>query len=149
MPEFLQFLGDWTYYVLLVDLPKYMNDVLHVSVKENGFYSAIPWAMFVPFSLLSSYWCDWLISSGRLGVTQTRKLFVIICEFNFTKAPRNITNQLFEFLLLFAQLLWSMVVLLLLPRMLVVMHWLLASFLRYPLVQRDYRHRHSTLMPSI
>lgn len=79
--ELMQFLGDWTYYVLLVDLPKYMNDVLHVSVKENGFYSSIPWSMFVPVSLLSSYLCDWLISSGRFDITRTRKLFVIVCEY--------------------------------------------------------------------
>lgn len=75
------FLADWTYYVLETDLPKYMNDVLHVSVEENGVYSSIPSAAFVPVALLSSYWCDWLISSGRLNITQTRKLFVILCKF--------------------------------------------------------------------
>lgn len=78
------FLADWTYYVVETDLPKYMNDVLHVSVEENGIYSSIPWAVFVPVALLSSYWCDWLISSGRLNITQTRKLFVFICEFFFS-----------------------------------------------------------------
>jgi len=64
--------------VLLVDLPKYMNDVLHVTAKENGFYTSLPWSMYVVVSLVTSYWSDWLISSKRLSITHTRKLFVVV-----------------------------------------------------------------------
>lgn len=66
--------------MLLVDLPKYMNDVLHVTAKENGFYTSLPWSMYVIVSLLTSYWSDWLISSRRLSITHTRKLFVVVCK---------------------------------------------------------------------
>lgn len=71
-------LGDWTYFVLMIDLPKYMNDVLHVSVKENGVYSSVPWAMRILVSFTSGYWADWLIRSKRLTITNTRKLFVFL-----------------------------------------------------------------------
>lgn len=77
--------GDWAYYSILVDLPKYMNDVLHVSIKNNGILTSLPWAMFMTVSVTAGYFSDKLIASGRLSITNTRKLLVTICEFKFLR----------------------------------------------------------------
>lgn len=73
--------GDWAYYSILIDLPKYMNDVLHVSIKDNGMLTSLPWAMFMLVSVSSGFLSDRLIASGRLSITNTRKLLVTICEY--------------------------------------------------------------------
>lgn len=73
-------LGDWAYYIVLIDLPKYMHDVLHVSIKDNGMYTSLPWAMFIVIALSSGLLSDKLISSKRLSISNTRKLMVAICE---------------------------------------------------------------------
>lgn len=73
--------GCWAYFVVMIDLPKYMNDVLHVSVQENGVYSSLPWVIYVLVSFVSGYVSDWLIATGRLSITNTRKLLAIICKF--------------------------------------------------------------------
>lgn len=75
-----QTIGDWAYYSVLIDLPKYMNDVLHVSVKDNGILTALPWAMFMFLSISSGFISDRLTSTGRLSMTNARKLLVTICE---------------------------------------------------------------------
>lgn len=71
-------LGDWVYFVVMIDLPKYMNDVLHVSIKDNGIYSSLPWLFRIVVSFTVGYWSDWLISTGRLSITNTRKLYVFL-----------------------------------------------------------------------
>lgn len=55
-----------------------MNDVLHVSIKENGVFSSVPWATRLMMIVLSGYCADKLIKSGRLTVTQTRKLYITV-----------------------------------------------------------------------
>lgn len=72
--------GDWAYYVVLIDLPKYMHDVLHVSVKDNGILTAFPWAIYIAVSLASGYISDSLVSSGKLGVTNARKFLVTLAS---------------------------------------------------------------------
>lgn len=74
----MQCLNDWAYFIVMIALPKYMNDVLHVSVRQNGVYSSVPWAMRLMVTFTSGYWADWVIKSGRLSVTHTRKLFIIV-----------------------------------------------------------------------
>lgn len=76
-----QVVGDWAYYTILVDLPKYMNDVLHVSIRDNGVLTSLPWAMFMLVSVSAGFGSDRLIASGCLTVTNTRKLLVTICEY--------------------------------------------------------------------
>lgn len=63
----------------MIDLPKFMADVLHVGIQENGIYSSLPWLVYVLVSFVSGYVSDWLITTNRLGITNTRKLMVIIC----------------------------------------------------------------------
>lgn len=73
-----QVVGDWAYYVILINLPRYMNDVLHVSIEDNGFYSSIPWAMYILVIVSSGTVSDKLISKGRLTITRSRKIFTAI-----------------------------------------------------------------------
>lgn len=77
---FLQCLGDWAYFVAMIDLPKYLNDVLHLDAQSNGIYSSLPYLAYVMVSLISGYVSDRLIASGRLSVTHARKLNVILCK---------------------------------------------------------------------
>ncbi|CAD6999510.1 unnamed protein product [Ceratitis capitata] len=42
---------DWGFYIMVTDLPKYMSDVMQFSIKANGLYSSLPYAMMWIFSL--------------------------------------------------------------------------------------------------
>lgn len=64
----------------MIDLPKYMNDVLHVSIQENGIYTSVPWAMRIIVSFAGGYVSDWLIATERISISNARKMFVIICK---------------------------------------------------------------------
>lgn len=75
-----QCLGDWAYFVAMIDLPKYMNDVIHMDAQSNGIYSSLPYIAYVALSLYASFLSDQLIASGRISITNARKLFVILCE---------------------------------------------------------------------
>lgn len=77
----MQCMNDWVYFIVMIALPKYMNDVLHVSIRQNGFYSSVPWAARLLMAVTSGYVADWLIKSGRLTVTQTRKMYIILGKF--------------------------------------------------------------------
>lgn len=60
---------------MVTDLPKYMSDVLRFSIKENGLYSSLPYAVMWIVSITSGILGDWLIKKGHLGITASRKLF--------------------------------------------------------------------------
>lgn len=62
--------------IIFVYHPIYLNDVLHVNVEENGLYTALPWGLYILTSLTCGSISDKLISSGRLSITNTRKVFV-------------------------------------------------------------------------
>lgn len=69
---------DWGAFTLISDLPKYMSDVLHFSVTENGFLSSIPFFGQWITSIAASVLADRLISNGTMGVTKIRKIYAII-----------------------------------------------------------------------
>ena len=73
--------------VLSIDLPKYMNDVLHFSVKDNGLYSSLPYVLNSTSGLVAGRLSDWLITSKKLSTTNTRKLMVVICKFRLELQP--------------------------------------------------------------
>lgn len=66
---------DWGFYALVTDLPKYMNDVLLLPVKENGLYSALPYLVMWIVSVTMGFLSDWLIVRDYLSITNARKLF--------------------------------------------------------------------------
>lgn len=72
---------EWAFCVIVLDLPKYMNDVLHFSIQDNGIYSSIPQLIKLIMALVGGGINDWLIASDHLTITNGRKIFVAIGEF--------------------------------------------------------------------
>lgn len=75
---------DWGFFIMVTDLPKYMSDVLHFSIKQNGLYSSLPYLMMWIVSITSGILGDWLIKTGRIGITNSRKLFTTIGKYRFS-----------------------------------------------------------------
>lgn len=81
----------------MLDLPKYMNDVLHFSISDNGFYSSLPQLMKLIMALLTGALNDWLIIANYLTITNGRKLFVAIgmyISFQFFAHSLTITYEI-------------------------------------------------------
>lgn len=68
---------DWSHYVVTTDLPKYMNDVIHVSIHKNGIYSAMPRVISLIVAWTGGCICDWMMAKTDLSITNIRKTFVI------------------------------------------------------------------------
>lgn len=64
----------------MLDLPKYMNDVLHFSIQDNGIYSSIPQLIKLIMALVTGALNDWLIAKNYLTITGGRKIFVAFGE---------------------------------------------------------------------
>ena len=66
------------YFTVVTDLPKYMSDVLKFNVKENGFYSSLPyiamWISTMIFSIIS----DFCVNKNYIGITNSRKLYTTL-----------------------------------------------------------------------
>ncbi|KAJ8913208.1 hypothetical protein NQ315_016150 [Exocentrus adspersus] len=71
---------DWGFFTMVTDLPKYMKDVLHFNVKENGVWSSVPYIFMWLVSMSSGWLCDWLISKKGLSLTTARKTFTTIAS---------------------------------------------------------------------
>lgn len=71
----LQIGQDWTAYVMMSDLPKYMKEVLGFPVKEVGLYSSLPYLLMWFVSVSSAFLCDHMIDKGYVTITQARKIF--------------------------------------------------------------------------
>ena len=68
-------------YVAITDLPKYMNDVLKLSIKENGLYSSLPFLTMFLVAQVVGFISDFIIKRKYLGVTNVRKLFTVIAAY--------------------------------------------------------------------
>ncbi|KAL4123374.1 hypothetical protein QTP88_015570 [Uroleucon formosanum] len=67
---FIEVGHDWGAFTIISDLPKYMSDVLHFSISENGLLSSFPFV------------AQWVTSILEImSVTTVRKLFAIIGNF--------------------------------------------------------------------
>lgn len=71
---------NYGYETLLTELPTYMKQVLHFSIKHNGSLSALPYLAMWLCSLLFGCLADWLIKTDRMSITNTRKLLTTICK---------------------------------------------------------------------
>lgn len=71
---------DWCYFVVAIDLPKYMSDVLHFSIKDNGIFSSLPYILRTVVSISSGLLSDWAVSRGYIGITASRKTAVVFGE---------------------------------------------------------------------
>lgn len=72
---------NYGYETLITELPTYMKQVLKFSIKANGIISSLPYLAMWLFSLVIAWVADWLISSGRFSITQTRKLINSIGQY--------------------------------------------------------------------
>ncbi|KAJ8967618.1 hypothetical protein NQ314_002736, partial [Rhamnusium bicolor] len=71
---------DWGFFTMVTDLPKYMKDVLHFNVKQNGVWSSVPYILMWIVSMSSGWLCDWLISKKYLSLTGARKTFTSVAS---------------------------------------------------------------------
>lgn len=72
-------IGEFSVWILWVFHPIYLSEVVHASVQQTGFFTAIPWAFYILAALTSGYISDKIIVNGILSATTTRKLFCAIC----------------------------------------------------------------------
>lgn len=71
---------NWGLFIIMNDLPKYMNDVLRYSIKKNGLYTALPYVALWLVALSTGVLSDFLIKRNYLGITHSRKIFTSIGE---------------------------------------------------------------------
>lgn len=79
---FAQIGHNWGLFIIINDLPKYMNDVLRFSIEKNGLYTSLPYVVLWIVALLTGFLSDFLIKRKYLGITASRKLFTSIGEFD-------------------------------------------------------------------
>lgn len=72
---------SWAFFIVVNEMPKYMNDVLRVSILKNGLYCAIPYVFMWAVTMWSGWLSDILIRKKYVCVTNARILFNIICKY--------------------------------------------------------------------
>lgn len=78
---FAQIGHNWGLFIIINDLPKYMNDVLRFSIKKNGLYTSLPYVVLWIVALCTGVLSDFLIKRKFLGITNSRKLFTSIGKY--------------------------------------------------------------------
>lgn len=71
----------WAFTIVNTNFPKYMNDVLHISLKKNSLYTSVPRFVNIVLSIFSGFMSDWLHSKRKVSLTTVRKIFAGLCEF--------------------------------------------------------------------
>lgn len=66
------------FFIMVTDLPKYMSDVLHFSIKDLGFYASAPFLIMWIVCIGTGFLSDWLITTERMSITQARKWFTAV-----------------------------------------------------------------------
>lgn len=95
-----QFGQDWSFTVIVIDLPKYMNDVLHFSIQDNGLYTSLPQLLKLIVSLAAGALSDWLIGNNYMSITNARKIYISLCEYStFCQYPS--TREIYNSRLIF------------------------------------------------
>lgn len=69
---------NWGLFIIVNDLPKYMNDVLRFSIKKNGLYTSLPYACMWAVAICSGFLSDYLVGRNKLDVTASRKIFTSV-----------------------------------------------------------------------
>jgi MFS family permease len=70
--------GIYTLYLLLFWLPSYLQDTKHLTIMKTGIYTAIPWAVAVPLSIVIGLVSDRLLSKETL-LAGGRRAMVMLC----------------------------------------------------------------------
>lgn len=71
---FAQLGHNWGLFIMVTDLPKYLNDVLKFSIKENGLYSSLPYLVMFLVGQVVGYLSDITIKRRWMSITNVRKI---------------------------------------------------------------------------
>lgn len=75
-------MGSETMFVLIMmNLPKYMKEIVGFSVRDIGFYSSLTSLLSWTVSICSGFLSDFLIHKKYLTTVQTRKFFTILGKY--------------------------------------------------------------------
>lgn len=72
--------NNWGWYMLLIELPFYMKQVLKFNIKENAVVTAIPFLTMWFFSMFLSKTLDALKSRGKISTTVARKIATLFAS---------------------------------------------------------------------
>jgi MFS family permease len=70
--------GIYTLYLLLFWMPSYLQDTKHLTVMKTGLYTAVPWAVAVPVSIVIGLVSDRMLQNHTL-LAGARRGMVIAC----------------------------------------------------------------------
>jgi MFS family permease len=70
--------GIYTLYLLLFWLPSYLQDTKHLTIMKTGLYTAVPWAIAVPVSIVLGIISDRLLKQDTL-LAGGRRAMVVLC----------------------------------------------------------------------
>ncbi|GFQ95872.1 hypothetical protein TNCT_280301, partial [Trichonephila clavata] len=65
---------NFGFLILLTEMPTYLSTILHFDIKSNGILSALPYVVQAMSAWLASYLADRIRESGRLSITNIRKV---------------------------------------------------------------------------
>lgn len=72
--------SNWGWYMMLIELPFYMKQVLKFNIKENAVVTAVPFLTMWFFSMILSRTLDSLRARGKISTTFARKLATLIAS---------------------------------------------------------------------
>ena len=66
--------NNWGFYTVLTGLPSFFSDVLGFGIDNDGFLSAVPFAVMFTTIIFGGFVADFLRTREILSTTKTRKL---------------------------------------------------------------------------
>ncbi len=72
--------SNFGWYMLLIELPFYMKQVLKFNIKENAIATAVPFLTMWMFSMIISKTLDWLKGKGKISTTVARKIATLFAS---------------------------------------------------------------------
>ncbi|KAJ8978079.1 hypothetical protein NQ317_000638 [Molorchus minor] len=76
------FVAQWShnyiYFTLFLELPKYMKEVLHLSVESNAAFSFMPFFCLWISSIIFAFLADVLTNKGWLSVLNCRRIYTTV-----------------------------------------------------------------------
>ena len=94
--------GIYTLYLLLFWLPSYLQDTKHLTIMKTGLYTAVPWAIAVPVSIVLGLVSDRLLKNHTLLAGGRRGMVILCVLLSATLAFVPFTNDTTTILALFA-----------------------------------------------
>ncbi|XP_031631986.1 sialin-like [Contarinia nasturtii] len=70
----------WMFNINNANLPKYMNDVLHISITKNAITSSVPKVAKLIIALFAGFLSDWMLEKKGISITKIRKIFVVLAS---------------------------------------------------------------------